>query len=748
MSPITRSQTSLRRWLYPVFPTSAQIEDAFQSSVVRIQGDARKLLGVNLSVLEIRQNLYNSSLQEYWLVNNFEALQDVMYYIMKRKLFKKYKDQLIAAGVEVAKIMDSMQLSIMTIIDDSNKNPNNSLHYRFVDSQIIIHNDDDSNSNIANENFNNNVDGICGGVGSSINSSINSSDEYTDNDDDNNSDEDINTDDGINSDGQDFDDIDGTRGKQESLIIIILGDIQYHFENIISRLGFPNCLYNLKNLGMGKQLLIMALLLIMMYNIGFKDVVNDQRLTNQHHKLNTVQLRGKVKEQVLRYVEEEISKRSPDLINHGNINKDQLTKIIHGSSTDYALYTSGAQIINKLTSRVYEEWPTKMHQRIWGYFTHRNLVKSREPDVVIKPNINVGECWCFNGTKGQIAIELSRNIIFTHVALHHIGKNVSIDPINNKELFSDNDSKTKTTATDKKFKLFNKKVLKNKDFNIFLGQYQYDLTGKPLQLFHLPESIARTNNKRIQAIIMKILNNHENPKFTCLYRLQRLNEDAKNYIKPDPVPIFDEMINFFDEAPSKELLKKNDNKMMTSKGRSTKKKLDDDVSSSPIEQHYEDDKNGFSLIDKLITDKDKKLQSLNKETQTGVVRIISDIFSTADQVTYNFHIHSGYNNTIITLANSRGDTLITKSSGIVGFKKAQRGGYEAAHQTATAVINAIKEKKIKVRNAEMFLKGFGSGREAAFKAIASAENEWSIKRVTDSTPTPFNGCRPKKTRRL
>nr|CAG8434141.1 9140_t:CDS:2 [Entrophospora candida] len=647
MSPITRSQTSLRRWLYPVFPTSAQIEDAFQSSVVRIQGDARKLLGVNLSVLEIRQNLYNSNLQEYWLVNNFEALQDVMYYIMKRKLFKKYKDQLIAAGVEVAKIMDSMQLSIMTIIDDSNKNPNNSLHYH-------------------------------------------------------------------------FDDIDGTRGKQESLIIIILGDIQYHFENIISRLGFPNCLYNLKNLGMGKQLLIMALLLIMMYNIGFKDVVNDQRLTNQHHKLNTVQLRGKVKEQVLRYVEEEISKRSPDLINHGNINKDQLTKIIHGSSTDYALYTSGAQIINKLTSRVYEEWPTKMHQRIWGYFTHRNLVKSREPDVVIKPNINVGECWCFNGTKGQIAIELSRNIIFTHVALHHIGKNVSIDPI----------------------------ILKNKDFNIFLGQYQYDLTGKPLQLFHLPESIARTNNKRIQAIIMKILNNHENPKFTCLYRLQRLNEDAKNYIKPDPVPIFDEMINFFDEAPSKELLKKNDNKMMTSKGRSTKKKLDDDVSSSPIEQHYEDDKNGFSLIDKLITDKDKKLQSLNKETQTGVVRIISDIFSTADQVTYNFHIHSGYNNTIITLANSRGDTLITKSSGIVGFKKAQRGGYEAAHQTATAVINAIKEKKIKVRNAEMFLKGFGSGREAAFKAIASAENEWSIKRVTDSTPTPFNGCRPKKTRRL
>ncbi|CAJ0830126.1 2512_t:CDS:2 [Entrophospora sp. SA101] len=658
MSPITRSQTSLRRWLYPVFPTSAQIEDAFQSSVVRIQGDARKLLGVNLSVLEIRQNLYNSNLQEYWLVNNFEALQDVMYYIMKRKLFKKYKDQLIAAGVEVAKIMDSMQLSIMTIIDDSNKNPNNSLHYRFVDSQIIIHNDDDSNSNIANENFNNNVD-----------------------------------------------------GKQESLIIIILGDIQYHFENIISRLGFPNCLYNLKNLGMGKHLLIMALLLIMTYNFGFKDVVNDQRLTNQHHKLNSVQLRGKVKEQVLRYVEEEISKRSPDLINHGNINKDQLTKIIHGSSTDYALYTSGAQIINKLTSRVYEEWPTKMHQRIWGYFTHRNLVKSREPDVVIKPNINV----------------------------------------DNKELFSDNDSKTKTTATDKKFKLFNKKVLKNKDFNIFLGQYQYDLTGKPLQLFHLPESIARTNNKRIQAIIMKILNNHENPKFTCLYRLQRLNEDAKNYIKPDPVPIFDEMINFFDEAPSKELLKKNDNKMMTSKGRSTKKKLDDDVSSSPsnlIEQHYEDDKNGFSLIDKLITDKDKKLQSLNKETQTGVVRIISDIFSTADQVTYNFHIHSGYNNTIITLANSRGDSLITKSSGIVGFKKAQRGGYEAAHQTASAVINAIKEKKIKVRNAEIFLKGFGAGREAAFKAIASAENEWSIKRVTDSTPTPFNGCRPKKTRRL
>ncbi|CAG8670554.1 15626_t:CDS:2, partial [Funneliformis mosseae] len=116
--------------------------------------------------------------------------------------------------------------------------------------------------------------------------------------------------------------------------------------------------------------------------------------------------------------------------------------------------------------------------------------------------------------------------------------------------------------------------------------------------------------------------------------------------------------------------------------------------------------------------------------------------------TYILHIHASYNNTLVTLTNSRGDILLTKSGGSVGFKKAQRGGYEAAHQTAAGVIQKIKEKGLNVKNVEICIKGFGPGRDAAFKALANVENQWNVKRITDTTPLPFNGCRPRKARRL
>src|SRR6266540_4566041 len=131
---------------------------------------------------------------------------------------------------------------------------------------------------------------------------------------------------------------------------------------------------------------------------------------------------------------------------------------------------------------------------------------------------------------------------------------------------------------------------------------------------------------------------------------------------------------------------------------------------------------------------------------SDVAKLLSD-FLVPSEETYILHIHASYNNTLVTLTNSRGDILITKSGGSVGFKKAQRGGYEAAHQTAAGVIQKIKEKGLNVKNVEICIKGFGPGRDAAFKALANVENQWNVKRITDTTPLPFNGCRPRKARR-
>ncbi|RIA87305.1 UNC-like C-terminal-domain-containing protein [Glomus cerebriforme] len=175
--------------------------------------------------------------------------------------------------------------------------------------------------------------------------------------------------------------------------------------------------------------------------------------------------------------------------------------MIEGTSPDYALYTGGAEILPQRTSRTYEIWPSKPYQRLWGKLTHRNVITSKKPETVISPNVNVGECWCFNGTQGQIGIKLSRNVIVTHITYSHIGKGVSIDPI---------------SSAPREFELWGL----NEDFKIFLGKYQYDLNGRPSQIFNVPDEIAKKNNRRISSVVMRVMNNHENPKFTCLYRLQ------------------------------------------------------------------------------------------------------------------------------------------------------------------------------------------------------------------------------------
>ncbi|KAJ1801115.1 hypothetical protein LPJ75_006461 [Coemansia sp. RSA 2598] len=111
------------------------------------------------------------------------------------------------------------------------------------------------------------------------------------------------------------------------------------------------------------------------------------------------------------------------------------------------------------------------------------------------------------------------------------------------------------------------------------------------------------------------------------------------------------------------------------------------------------------------------------------------------------HVHASSNNTILSLTDALGKVLINASGGTVGFRKAQRAGFEAAYQATAWIASKVKERGIPVRKVEIRLKGFGAGREASFKAINSVTN-WPVCRIIDNTPIPFNGCRPKKARRL
>ena len=107
-------------------------------------------------------------------------------------------------------------------------------------------------------------------------------------------------------------------------------------------------------------------------------------------------------------------------------------------------------------------------------------------------------------------------------------------------------------------------------------------------------------------------------------------------------------------------------------------------------------------------------------------------------------ISSSYNNTILTLTNSKGQVLAWKSAGAVGFKGAKKATSFAASRVAETIANACK--KIGVDKVEILVRGIGAGREAAARAlVAQGINVVSIK---DVTPIPHNGCRPKKVRRV
>jgi small subunit ribosomal protein S11 len=103
-----------------------------------------------------------------------------------------------------------------------------------------------------------------------------------------------------------------------------------------------------------------------------------------------------------------------------------------------------------------------------------------------------------------------------------------------------------------------------------------------------------------------------------------------------------------------------------------------------------------------------------------------------------------YNNTIISIADSNGNTLGWASSGLMGFK----GAKKATPYAATQVVANVSEKvrKYGLRELEVFVKGVGSGREASIRALAN--NGFELVSIKDETAIPHNGCRPKKPRRV
>jgi small subunit ribosomal protein S11 len=108
------------------------------------------------------------------------------------------------------------------------------------------------------------------------------------------------------------------------------------------------------------------------------------------------------------------------------------------------------------------------------------------------------------------------------------------------------------------------------------------------------------------------------------------------------------------------------------------------------------------------------------------------------------HVKASFNNTIITIVDAAGQVLAWDSAGTIGYKGSRKSTPFAAQRAAEKVADKIK--KMGVHELEVLVRGPGSGRESAIRALSNSGIE--VKSIEDITPLPHNGCRSRKRRRV
>ena len=108
------------------------------------------------------------------------------------------------------------------------------------------------------------------------------------------------------------------------------------------------------------------------------------------------------------------------------------------------------------------------------------------------------------------------------------------------------------------------------------------------------------------------------------------------------------------------------------------------------------------------------------------------------------HIQATFNNTVVTITDPKGNAICWSSSGAAGFKGSKKSTPFAAQVASEQA--ARKALKLGLREVEVYIKGPGSGRESAIRALQAAG--LTITAIRDVTPIPHNGCRPPKRRRV
>ncbi|XP_054323032.1 SUN domain-containing protein 5 isoform X2 [Pongo pygmaeus] len=175
----------------------------------------------------------------------------------------------------------------------------------------------------------------------------------------------------------------------------------------------------------------------------------------------------------------------------------KIMKMIHGDyieKPDFALKSTGASIDFEHTSATYN------HEKAHSYWNWIQLWNyAQPPDVILEPNVTPGNCWAFEGDRGQVTIQLAQKVYLSNLTLQHIPKTISL-------------SGSLDTAP-KDFVIYGMEGSPKEE--VFLGAFQFQ-PENVIQMFPLQNQPARA----FSAVKVKISSNWGNPGFTCLYRVR------------------------------------------------------------------------------------------------------------------------------------------------------------------------------------------------------------------------------------
>uniref|UniRef100_A0A2K6RIG5 Sad1 and UNC84 domain containing 5 n=1 Tax=Rhinopithecus roxellana TaxID=61622 RepID=A0A2K6RIG5_RHIRO len=193
----------------------------------------------------------------------------------------------------------------------------------------------------------------------------------------------------------------------------------------------------------------------------------------------------------------------------------KIMKMIHGDyieKPDFALKSTGASIDFEHTSATYN------HEKAHSYWNWIQLWNyAQPPDVILEPNVTPGNCWAFEGNRGQVTIQLAQKVYLSNLTLQHIPKTIS-------------PSGSLDTAP-KDFVIYGMEGSPKEE--VFLGAFQFQ-PENIIQMFPLQNQPARA----FSTVKVKISSNWGNPAFTCLYRVRVHGSVAppREQASPEPLP--------------------------------------------------------------------------------------------------------------------------------------------------------------------------------------------------------------------